>query len=138
MLLNAIIDSSGTEQRYPKLVCSTSRTATNNNALSVVNDLSVSLPFLSHTVPRSFAQCAQVARYTIRGLVFWRRVLTIWATFKLTQMSVSLQRPFRKPNWPARAWSSQHRRAADVGLSFIPLYLFVCLSMHIYAKHCPF
>lgn len=70
--------------------------------------------FLPRTIPSSIVSCRKFARNTVRAFSFWRRVLTIWASFKLTQATVAIQRPFRKPDWPARAWSTQHRRAADV------------------------
>lgn len=70
--------------------------------------------FLSRETSQFVVNCVCFARYTLRALSFWRRVITIWASFKLTQTTVAIQAPFRKPEWPARAWSSQHRRAADV------------------------
>lgn len=55
-----------------------------------------------------------VMRQTTRSLQFWRRVLTIWASFKFTQANVTLQAQFRNADWQRRTWDRQHHRAADV------------------------
>lgn len=92
-----------------------------NRALSPIEP-SFPVAFLPRVTPQSVVNCANFARHTLRAVSFWRRVITIWASFKLTQATVAIQTPFRKPEWPARAWSSQHHRAADVCLlSPIPI-----------------
>lgn len=53
------------------------------------------------------------SRQLRRSLEFWRRVIAIWTSFKVTQAYVALQRRFRKPDWPAKVWSEQHVRAGD-------------------------
>lgn len=54
----------------------------------------------------------------IRTIEFWRRVLTIWASFKVTQTSIGVQGLIQIGNkaedWQRSKWDRQHRRAANV------------------------
>lgn len=74
-----------------------------------------------------FDQAVTFGKQTFRSLQFWRRVLSIWATFKFTQLSIFLFSSFRSPEWPARAWNRQHHLAADVSLSLRhSFYFYFC------------
>lgn len=54
------------------------------------------------------------ARQLARSLQFWRRVLTIWASFKATQVYIALQRRHRTSEWRRKIWERQHAHAGDV------------------------
>lgn len=69
------------------------------------------------------------SRNTWRSFEFWRRVLTIWATFKFTQCSITAQSAFQSPDWPRQQWNRQHHRAADV--SSLHLTKFSSIDFHI-------
>lgn len=61
-----------------------------------------------------------VFRQSARSLQFWKRVLSIWATFKITQIHIAAQHRFRSQNWPRQVWDAQHRKAANVSVSHTP------------------
>lgn len=63
---------------------------------------------------------------TIRSLQFWRKVLTIWASFKITQVSIAFQSKFRQSEWPRRAWDQQHDRAGDVSFLYSTTHINSC------------
>lgn len=95
---------------------------------------------LIRTAPSMYARPAFVApnfdrfgvamQQTIRSLQFWRKVLTIWASFKLTQASVAFQTKFRQSDWPRCAWDQQHHRAGDVSFLYpTPRYNFSTLAL---------
>lgn len=54
----------------------------------------------------------------IRTIEFWRRVLTIWVSFKVTQASIGVQNLIqigdKAEDWQRSKWDRQHRRAANV------------------------
>ena len=53
-------------------------------------------------------------RQISRTLQFWPRVVLIWGSFKLTQISVALQRKYRKDGWERSMWDKRHSSAGDV------------------------
>lgn len=48
-------------------------------------------------------------------------MLTIWASFKATQVYVALQRRYRTPEWRKKAWEQQHAQAGDVSVRLFSL-----------------
>lgn len=55
-----------------------------------------------------------ISRQTSRSFEFWRRVLHIWASFKMTQVIVHMRRGRRDPTWEGDIWKAQHEKAGSV------------------------
>ena len=65
-------------------------------------------------VPSPYARFFVYAKQTQRSLQFWRRVLGIWASFKIVQGSITVQKKFRGAAWPRKTWDSHHEKAGQV------------------------